>query len=313
MINSKNLEEQDIHNSFKWVSTQLRENVMNKKKIVVMFLKIFLKSPALRTYFTQHDGFSQLAPLLKNQLDAVMFVKENQEKSPDRDLQFIYDIIYCFWLLSFDPVIAEKHFSEQSGVIKHIVRLISECEVEKIRRIGFACLKNLSGKGTAGAQMINARLHQTLRIFGNKVFGDKDMVDDLQFLNEVCDKQLIEMTSWDKYKQEVLSSDLEWSPSHASEKFWRENVNKFSEDDYRLVGVLVELLNSKKPLVQSVACNDLGEFSRYHPRGKRFIHEKGIHIKIMALLENSGDEEVQHQALLCLQKIMVANWEYLNR
>jgi len=262
---------------------------------------------------SKNDGFSQLAPLVRNQLDAVLQCKETKEKNADRDLQFIYDILYCFWLLSFDEDIGKNYFTEQSGVIKNIVRLISECEVEKIRRIGFACLRNLKGRGTSAAQMINAKLHVTLKFFVNKIFGDKDITDDINILIDVCEKQLIEMTSWDKYKQEVLSSDLEWSPVHSSEKFWRENANRFGEDDFRIIGVLVELLNSKKSLVQSIACHDLGEFSRYHPRGKRFIQEKLIHEKIMILLENSHDEDVKHHALLCLQKIMVANWEYLNR
>eukprot|EP01091_Cochliopodium_minus_P021169 TRINITY_DN957_c0_g1_i2.p1 TRINITY_DN957_c0_g1~~TRINITY_DN957_c0_g1_i2.p1 ORF type:complete len:337 (+),score=101.83 TRINITY_DN957_c0_g1_i2:306-1316(+) len=313
MVHSKELDERDVYLTFKWVASQLLENNSNRKKIAVLALKIFLKTQPLRQYFVTHEGFSQLAPLVKQQLVAVLNCKETKEKNPERDLQFIYDILYCFWLLSFDEEIGNKYFTEQSGVIKNIVRLIAECEVEKIRRIGFACLKNLKGRGTSAAQMINAKLHVTLRIFTNKIFGDKDITDDINTLIDICDKQLIEMTSWDKYKQEVLSSDLEWSPVHTSDKFWRENVNRFGDDDFRIVGVLTELLNSKKPLVQSIACHDLGEFSRYHPRGKRFIQEKAIHAKIMILLESSHDEDVKHSALLCLQKIMIANWEYVSK
>jgi len=313
MVHSKELDEKDVYITFKWVSSQLQDININKKKIAVLALKIFLKTQALRQYFVQHDGFIQLAPLLSDQLHAVVYSKENKDKHPDRDLQFIYDILYCFWLLSFDEETGNKCFTEQSGVVKNVVRLVAECEVEKIRRIGFACLRNLKGRGTSASQMIYAKLHHTLRIFQNKVFGDKDITDDINVLNEVCEKQLIEMTSWDKYKQEILSSDLEWSPSHTSEKFWRENVNRFGEDDFVIVGVLVELLNSKKPQVQAIACHDLGEFSRYHPRGKRFIQEKNIHARIMILLNESHDEEVQKHTLLCLQKIMVANWEYLSK
>ena len=31
------------------------------------------------------------------------------------------------------------------------------------------------------------------------------------------------MSSWDMYAKEVASGKLEWSPSHKSENFWRDN------------------------------------------------------------------------------------------
>ena len=52
-------------------------------------------------------------------------------------------------------------------------------------------------------------------------------------------------------------------------------------------------------------------FSRFHPLGKKIIHEYDIKAKIMHLID-SKDLLVQQHALLALQKLMVANWEYLS-
>jgi len=77
---------------------------------------------------------------------------------------------------------------------------------------------------------------------------------------------------------------------------------------------LAEILNSStNPLYLSIACYDIGEFVRFHPRGKIVIQNlRDCKSKIMLLMTNA-DTEVQKQALLCVQKLMVHNWEYLNR
>jgi len=216
-----------------------------------------------------------------------------QEREIQKEISNSFTISSIVSGFSYDEDIATKRYTEQSNIIRNIVRLIAECDTEKIRRVGFATLKNLRNKSSNDAQMIYAKLNTVLKTLSTKVWADKDISDDIAIITDVVEKQLIEMTSWDKYKQEVLSQELEWSPSHTSEKFWRESVVKFSENDFRLVGVLVELLNSKKPTVQAIACHDLGEFSRFHPRGKRFIQEHQIHTKVMLLLNQAGDEEVQ--------------------
>lgn len=46
---------------------------------------------------------------------------------------------------------------------------------------------------------------------------------------------MIDMTTWDRYKQELLSGVLEWSPAHKSEKFWKGNestLNCFLEVEH---------------------------------------------------------------------------------
>jgi len=114
------------------------------------------------------------------------------------------------------------------------------------------------------------------------------------------------------YKKEVLSGNLEWSPVHRSEKFWRENSHKLEEDNFKLLLVLKGLLEkgAATSSVQSIACFDVGEFARLHPRGKIIVQKLKIKLPLMQLMEDN-DVEVKKQALLAVQKLMVTNWEYL--
>lgn len=86
---------------------------------------------------------------------------------------------------------------------------------------------------------------------------------------------------------------LEWSPVH-TEKFWKENVKKFDDNDYRkiinetnqkykllkmlilqcfpvleLIKKLVGLLDSDRLKNVAIACYDIGEFCRFHPFGRK--------------------------------------------
>lgn len=42
------------------------------------------------------------------------------------------------------------------------------------------------------------------------------------------------LSSFDKYKQEVLLGHLDWSPMHKDPFFWRDNINNFEENDFQV-------------------------------------------------------------------------------
>jgi V-type H+-transporting ATPase subunit H len=69
--------------------------------------------------------------------------------------------------------------------------------------------------------------------------------------------------------------------------------------------------DAPNPLTTSVACFDLGEFARIHPRGRSILQQLNIKIPLMQLMEDK-DPEVKKQALAAVQKLMVFNWEYLS-
>lgn len=50
------------------------------------------------------------------------------------------------------------------------------------------------------------------------------------------------LSSFDKYRKEVASGQLDWSPMHTADTFWRENVDKFEERDFLVRPLLLLLL-----------------------------------------------------------------------
>jgi len=65
-------------------------------------------------------------------------------------------------------------------------------------------------------------------------------------------------------------------------------------------------------LILCVAAHDVGEYVRHYPHGKKQIDKLDGKVIIMRLLENP-DPNVRYQGLLCVQKLMVHNWDYLGK
>jgi len=255
-----------------------------------------LRRDSFRPLFAEQNGTAFLALILER----------NMGKQ-----QLLYQTIYCLWILTFNEKIAAKVHREE-GLILRIVEIIRKKAKIKIRRIALATLKNILGKSKANnQQMIEAGFPRVLRYLNQQKWGDEDIDNDLKILTETLETEVDEMTSFDIYRKEIHSGNLQWSPVHKSEKFWKENIGRFEENNFEVISVLVNILKeSKDPLQLSVACYDLGEFVRLHPRGRREISDKDGK-KVIMMLMTHANEEVQKYALLCVQKMFVNNWEYL--
>jgi V-type H+-transporting ATPase subunit H len=66
----------------------------------------------------------------------------------------------------------------------------------------------------------------------------QDLLDALNQLEVGLKENLKKLSSFDKYKQQVLLGHLEWSPMHKDPSFWRENINNFEENDFQVHLVL---------------------------------------------------------------------------
>ena len=62
---------------------------------------------------------------------------------------------------------------------------------------------------------------------------DEDVAAALDALGESLAANIVLLSSWDKYKKEVLSGSLEWTPMHTSAGFWAEHAPKFEERDFQ--------------------------------------------------------------------------------
>ena len=58
----------------------------------------------------------------------------------------------------------------------------------------------------------------------------------------------------------------------------------------------------------AIACFDLGEFIRHYPNGKAVAKRLGCKEVIMQLLSHEN-LEIQRQALQCISKLLVTNWQ----
>eukprot|EP01111_Echinosteliopsis_oligospora_P007418 TRINITY_DN223_c0_g1_i1.p1 TRINITY_DN223_c0_g1~~TRINITY_DN223_c0_g1_i1.p1 ORF type:complete len:452 (-),score=109.78 TRINITY_DN223_c0_g1_i1:84-1439(-) len=230
-------------------------------------------------------------------------------RTQTQNFQLIYETIYCAWLMTYNEYVANN--VNDTDLIPALVDVIKTISKEKVIRLTLATLSNLAGKSSNNQQMIESGFLRMLAILQNKKWGDEDIVADLTKLSDSLGKNIVEMSSFDIYRKEVMTGQLEWSPVHKSEKFWRENQSRFEENDYQVLQKLRMILRTSTDItVLSVACYDIGEFVRFHPRGKEIVQQTGLKPEVMELLKHEN-EDVKKQALFSVQKMLVNNWQYL--
>jgi len=241
---------------------------------------------------------------------------KEEKKGPN--FQQIYEAVYCLWSLSFNSDAQQKLTDPK--LIYNLCHIVKRCNKSKVIRISLATLRNLCGVGKNNEFMISYGLTTSLALLKQKRWGDEEMENDIKEIEELLEKNVADLTSWDRYKNEVLANRLVWSPPHKSPKFWQENYLKFEEEDFFVLRTLKAILelDTLESEVHSIACWDIGEFVRVHPSGKRICQHLSLKDPIMKKLviaeSNPGDEELQKlakEALTALQKLMITNWEYL--
>lgn len=62
-------------------------------------------------------------------------------------------------------------------------------------------------------------------------------MEALNQLEEGLKDKIKKLSSFDKYKQEVLLGQLDWSPMHKDNLFWRDNIKNFEENDFQVLNV----------------------------------------------------------------------------
>jgi len=290
---------EDLQSVFRWVNEQLRSrSALAELSTTLNILQILLRRDNFRLVYAQDNGLHILGSLL----------------NPQANFQILYQVLVAIWLLSYNEKIRTEGIAP-SGVLPKIVEILKSAAKEKVLRVCLSVLKNVVDQSQANnEQLIEQGAIKIIDTFAAKRWGDEDIVEDLECLKDTLQKNLTLLSSFDIYKQELMSGSLEWSPVHKSEKFWRENAPCFEENNNRPLGVLINLLkdSSTPATALAVACFDLGEFTRFHPRGRAILQNLNAKQYIMGLMTHP-DPEVQKHALLCIQKVMVQNWEYLSR
>ncbi|XP_062508103.1 V-type proton ATPase subunit H-like [Corticium candelabrum] len=296
---SKPMADDDLKYYLNFIREQLKNPNAEYLHSIIASLQLLLRVNHYRVSFLNHHCVEGLIKLLG---------------TPRLNFQLQYQLIFCIWLLAFNPQIAG--ILNKYGVIVLLADILRQSIKIKVQRITVAALRNLAEKPenpTENCQvMIQQRVPQMLRVLVGKNWEDEEIEGDIEFLQETLTNSLQDLSSFDEYVTEIRSGRLEWSPAHKSDKFWRENVMKFNERSHELLKQLAQLLEARDAPTLAITVHDFGQYVRFYPRGKDYIESEGVKQRIMHLLQHE-DSSVKYEALVAVQKMMVQNWEYLGK
>lgn len=292
----------DLNFYLQFLKDQLTINNNEYIQSVGRCLQMMLRIDEYRFAFVSVDGISTLISILSSRVN----------------FQVQYQLVFCLWVLTFNPLLAGK--MNKFSVIPILADILNDCAKEKVTRIILAVFRNLIEKPEEAQvakehciAMVQCKVLKQLSILEQRRIDDEDITADVEFLTEKLQNSVQDLSSFDEYATELKSARLEWSPVHKSAKFWRENAQRLNEKNYELLRILVHLLEtSKDQVILSVACFDIGEYVRHYPRGKHVLEQLGGKQIVMQLLGHE-DPNVRYEALLAVQKLMVHNWEYLGK
>ncbi|KAI3470381.1 hypothetical protein Pfo_027044 [Paulownia fortunei] len=275
-----------------WLCTQLKKPSHPSRGIptAINCLATLLKEPVVRSSFVQADGVKLLIPLIS-------------PASTQQSIQLLYETCLCVWLLSYyEPAI---EYLATSRSLPRLIEVVKGSTKEKVVRVVILTLKNLLHKGTFGAQMVDLGLPQIVQNLKAQAWSDEDLLESLNQLEEGLKDNIKKLSSFDKYKQEVLLGHLDWSPMHKDPIFWRDNITNFEEHDFQILRVLITILDtSTDPRTLAVACYDLSQFIQYHPAGRIIVTDLKAKERVMKLM-NHENAEVTKNALLCIQRLFL--------
>ncbi|TYI71061.1 hypothetical protein E1A91_D08G267600v1 [Gossypium mustelinum] len=275
-----------------WLCTQLKKPSHPTCGIptAINYLASLLKEPVVRSSFVQADGVKLLIPLIT-------------PASTQQSIQLLYETCLCVWLLSYyEPAI---EYLATSRALPRLVDVVRSSTKEKVVRVVVLTFRNLLSKGTFGAQMVDLGLPQIVQSLKAQAWSDEDLLEALNHLEDGLKDNIKKLSSFDKYKQEVLLGHLDWSPMHKDPLFWRDNVSCFEENDFQVLRVLITIMEtSSDPRALAVACFDLSQFIQHHPAGRVIVNDLKAKERVMKLM-NHDSAEVTKNALLCIQRLFL--------
>jgi len=300
--------DKELKDFFLWLKEQIEEKNPYKDTLC-RCLQMLFRIDYYRLAFYKLGGVESLVKYLNGSL--------NSTTSKD---QMQYQIIFCIWLLTFNEQIASR-IQNNHMIIPVLADILNATEKEKVKRIILATFRNLLEKTTQAEIiktncmcMLQSKVKKLIELMQQSQSEDPEIIEDVEFLDRKLETLVMDVSSFDEYTLEITSNRLNWSPAHKSDKFWRENAQKLNENNFFLIKKLIDLLKnqSSSSLTLEIALNDIGEYVRYYSRGKNVIEQLEGKTTIMSMLAHQ-DTNVKHQALLCIQKLMVHHWEYLSK
>lgn len=283
-----------LNSLVEWLCAQLNNPSHPSRSVptAVNSLATLLREPSARASFVQADGVKSLIPLIS-------------PASTQQSIQILYETCLCIWLLSYYD--AAIDYLATTRVLPRLMEVVKGSTKEKVVRVVILTFRNLLAKGAFAVQMVDLGLQQIVQSLKAQAWSDEDLLEALNQLEEGLKDNIKRLSSFDKYKQEVLLGHLDWSPMHKDPGFWRENITKFEENDFQVLRVLITILDtSNDPTALAVACYDLSQFIQYHPGGRLIVADLKAKERVMKLM-NHENSEVTKYALLCIQRLFLGS------
>ncbi|KAH9966492.1 ATPase V1 complex subunit H [Russula dissimulans] len=281
-----------------YLAVCVQGTAQHKRDVAVQCLEAILPRHEVRQAVWAIPGILNGSETLLPSVTLVDILKSNNNNP-----QMNYQVGFCFWLLTFETGIAEQ-INKRYDVIPLFIGVAQAAAKEKVVRVNIATLRNLVTKAPSAnlPAMLVAQLLPFVKNLATRKWSDEDILEDLEARFE-------SLTTWDEYTSELTSGHLSWTPVHDSDLFWKENVAKLNERDHFHLKRLIELLLlSQDPIVLAVAAHDLGQYVKYHERGKKIVTDLGGKTRVMELMSHNS-QEVRYQALISVQRLVSHPWQ----
>lgn len=214
-------------------------------------------------------------------------------------------------MVSFNEEAVEYFIRSDYDLIPKIIKELRRTDKEKVIRVALGTLTNLIAYGESAIEiMVDNKLTDIIDNLSKRVIKDPDVVMLINTMGDTMHSSVKLLSSFEKWLKELERGDLEPGVTH-TEAFWRENAKHLENDSFGPVKKLVTLLHSENPVCISLALNDIGEFARFHSYGKTVATKLGAKSKAMELMQHHN-KEVNQAALLCIQKLMIQNWQSIS-
>eukprot|EP00831_Metopus_contortus_P051659 TRINITY_DN4337_c0_g1_i2.p2 TRINITY_DN4337_c0_g1~~TRINITY_DN4337_c0_g1_i2.p2 ORF type:complete len:424 (+),score=95.36 TRINITY_DN4337_c0_g1_i2:345-1616(+) len=277
----------------KWACNGLAQQKAALRDASIRFVGVLLRVEANRMPFYSLGGLT----LIVNAVEAAR-----------GDVQFVYDAGFAVWLATLDEEVGVKA-AHVPGLLRLVAALLKTATKEKVVRVAAAAALNMVADAWAAEHMLDEGVLKAAIAQRRRKYEDEDVPADLGALVAALEGHVRVLSTYEQYHKEVLSGHLVWSPLHRSEQFWLDHGAAIEEDNCDVLRVLVNLLEtSGDETTLAIACHDLGEFARLHPRGRQILRELGAKTRVMLLIDNDA-MEVAREALQCVQKLFLTNWE----
>ncbi|EAN30769.2 V-ATPase subunit H family protein [Theileria parva strain Muguga] len=284
-------------------------NIFNNEEIeniINLILKLTINDYSKLYSLANILQLSRYHELIENE-SVLGLIKSNLDKEILPNAQ--YKAIFCLWLVSRTNKYIE--FFYQQKLIHLLCNILSTTKIEKIIRISLLLFKNLLNNINCLQVIVEYNIINALTLLLYDKWNDSELYDNLQKLHIQLENKLIKFSNYERYCNELNSGILKWSILH-SEKFWMLHNEKFEQDEFVNISKLINLLyTSDDPTTISIALYDLGEFFRLYRNSRNISKKFKVKDKILELITHKN-RDISRQAMLCIQKLMVQNWQQVN-